>query len=217
MVNTNLLEIQNDIRTAAKKAGRRPEEIRLICVTKEAKSAQILDALSNGAKELGENRVKEAVLKHRAIGVNAIWHLIGHLQTNKVKDSLSMFELIHSVDSIKLARCIDKEAKRIGKIQKILIEVNVSGEQTKFGISPEDLGEVLESLKDLKNIEINGLMTVTPLTDQAEDSRPYFRVLRELRDKYKLKELSMGMTQDYGVAIEEGATMVRIGSAIFKK
>ena len=217
MGSTNLSEIQNDIRTAAKKAGRRPEEIRLICVTKEAKSAQILDALSNGAKELGENRVKEAVLKYRAIGDKAIWHLIGHLQTNKVKDSLSMFELIHSVDSIKLARCIDKEAKRIGKIQKILIEVNVSGEQTKFGISPEDLGEVLESLKDLKNIEINGLMTVTPLTDQAEDSRPHFRVLRELRDKYKLKELSMGMTQDYEVAIEEGATMVRIGSAIFKK
>ena len=217
MVNTNLSEIQNDIRKAAKKAGRRPEEIRLICVTKEAKSAQILDALSNGAKELGENRVKEAVLKHRAIRDNAIWHLIGHLQTNKVKDSLSMFELIHSVDSIKLARCIDKEAKRIGKIQKILIEVNVSGEQTKFGISPEDLGRVLESLKDLKNIEINGLMTVTPLTDSAEDSRPYFRVLRELRDKYKLKELSMGMTQDYEVAVEEGATMVRIGSAIFKE
>ena len=215
MIKENLLQIKSNIEKAALKVGRDPQEIRLICVTKKANSSQILDALSNGVKELGENRVKEAVFKYRAIGESAVWHLIGHLQTNKVKDSVLMFHLIHSLDSFKLAQHIDKEAKIAGKIQEVLVEVNVSGEKTKFGISPDELGDFLESVKSLENIKITGLMTVTPLASNPEDSRVYFKKLKELSHMFGLKELSMGMTQDYEVAVEEGATMVRIGSAIF--
>ena len=216
MINKNLEIVRQIIEGTARKAGRNPKDIRLICVTKEANSSQILDALSQGVAELGENRVKDAVLKHQAIADKATWHLIGHLQTNKVRDAVKMFSLIHSVDSFRLAQYIDKEAKKLGKIQEVLIEVNVSGEKAKFGISPDGLGKMLESIKDLSNIKVKGLMTVTPLTDNPQKSRPYFKSLKELRDKYSLKELSMGMTQDYEVAVEEGATMVRIGRAIFK-
>ena len=216
MINKNLEIVRQNIEVAARKAGRNPKDTRFICVTKEANSSQIMDALSQGVSELGENRVKDAVLKHQAISDKATWHLIGHLQTNKVKDALRMFALIHSVDSLKLAQYIDKEAKKIGKVQEVLIEVNVSGEKAKFGISPDGLGKMLESIKDLSNIKAKGLMTMTPLTDNAQKSRPHFKSLKELRDRYSLEELSMGMTQDYEVAVEEGATMVRVGRAIFQ-
>ncbi|MCK4463558.1 MAG: YggS family pyridoxal phosphate-dependent enzyme [Candidatus Omnitrophica bacterium] len=216
MINKNLEIVRRNIEAAARKAGRNPKDARLICVTKEANSSQILDALSHGVTELGENRVKDAVLKHRAIAGKATWHLIGHLQTNKVKDAVRMFALIHSVDSLRLAQYIDKEARKSGKVQEVLIEVNVSGEKAKFGISPDGLGKMLESIKDLGNIKVKGLMTVTPLTDNPQNSRPHFKSLKELRDRYSLKELSMGMTQDYEVAVEEGATMVRVGTAIFQ-
>ncbi len=215
MIKKNLEIVRQNIEIAARKAGRSPNDVRLISVTKEANSSQILDALSHGVTELGENRIKDAVLKHRAIGDKATWHLIGHLQTNKVKDALRIFALIHSVDSIRLAHYIDKEAGKLGKIQEVLLEVNTSGEATKFGIPPDGLGKMLESIKGLGNIKVKGLMTMTPLTDEPEKSRPYFKSLKELRDKYSLKELSMGMTQDYEVAVEEGATMVRVGRAIF--
>lgn len=217
MINKNLEIVRQNIEIAARKAGRNPKDARLICVTKEANSSQILDALSQGVTELGENRVKDAVLKHQAIADKATWHLIGHLQTNKVKDAVRMFTLIHSVDSLRLAQYIDKEARKLGKVQEVLIEVNVSGEKAKFGISPDGLGKMLESIKDLSNIKVKGLMTVTPLTDNPQNSKPHFKSLKELRDRYSLKELSMGMTQDYEVAVEEGATMVRIGRAIFKE
>lgn len=217
MIKENLEKVRNNIKKAASKAGHNPKDIRLICVTKEANSSQILDALSHGVTELGENRVKEAILKHRAIADNATWHLIGHLQTNKVKEAVNMFTLIHSVDSIKLAQYINKEAAKLGKIQDVLIEVNTSGEKTKFGISPEETHNFIESLKLLNNIKITGLMTVTPLSNNPEKSRPYFKLLKKLADQYTLKELSMGMTQDYQVAVEEGATMVRLGRAIFKE
>lgn len=216
MINKNLEIVRQNIEVAARKAGRDPKDARLICVTKEANSSQILDALSQGVTELGENRVKDAILKHQAIADKATWHLIGHLQTNKVKDAVRMFALIHSVDSIRLAQYIDKEAKKLGKVQEVLIEVNVSGEKAKFGISADGLGKMLESIKDLSNIKVKGLMTMTPLTDNPQKSRPHFKSLKELRDRYSLEELSMGMTQDYEVAVEEGATIVRVGRAIFK-
>ncbi len=216
MINKNLEIVRQNIEAAARKAGRDPKDARLICVTKEANSSQILDAVSQGVTELGENRVKDAALKHQAIADKATWHLIGHLQTNKVKDAVRMFALIHSVDSIRLAQYIDKEAKKIGKVQEVLIEVNVSGEKAKFGIPPDGLGKMLESIKDFSNIKVKGLMAMTPLTDNPQKSRPHFKTLKELRDRYSLEELSMGMTQDYEVAVEEGATIVRVGRAIFQ-
>lgn len=216
MINKSLEIVRQNIEVAARKAGRSPKGARLICVTKEANSSQILDALSQGVTELGENRVKDAILKHQAIADKATWHLIGHLQTNKVKDAVRMFALIHSVDSLRLAQYIDKEAKKLGKIQEVLIEVNVSGEKSKFGIFPDGLGRMLDSIKDLSNVKVKGLMAMTPLTDNPQKSRPHFKLLKELRDRYSLKELSMGMTQDYEVAVEEGATMVRVGRAIFQ-
>lgn len=215
MIKENLIDINARIEKAAQRAGRDPRDIRLICVTKEANSSDILDAVANGAKELGENRVKDAVLKHRAISDKVTWHLIGHLQTNKVKDAVQIFELIHSVDSLRLAQHIDKESRKITKIQEVLIEVNVSGEGTKFGITPSELGNFLKSANSFGNLHITGLMTVTPFTDTPEGSRKYFKTLKELRDKFGLKELSMGMTQDYEIAVEEGASMLRVGRAIF--
>ena len=160
MITKNLKIIRENIQKAAGKAKRNSGDIRLICVTKEAKASQILDALAQGVRELGENRVKEAILKHRAIGDKATWHLIGHLQTNKVKDAVKMFSLIHSVDTIKLAQYINKEAGKLGKVQDILLEVNVSGEKTKFGIFPEKLGNFLESMKGFSNLKVSGLMAM---------------------------------------------------------
>ncbi|NQT22939.1 MAG: YggS family pyridoxal phosphate-dependent enzyme [Candidatus Omnitrophica bacterium] len=215
MIKENLYTVNANIKRVAERANRKPGDIRLICVTKEADSSQVLDAISNGVAELGENRVREAVLKHKAIGEKVVWHLIGHLQTNKARDAVKIFSLIHSVDSVRLAQYIDKEAEKIGKIQEVLIEVNVSGEATKFGILPDKLASFIGSLKHLAHFKVKGLMTVTPFSENPENSRPYFKVLKKLCDVHGLKELSMGMTQDYEVAIEEGATMVRVGRAIF--
>jgi len=217
MIKTNIGKIILTIKEAALRAGRGFEDICLICVTKEAKSGEMLEAISGGAANLGENRVKEAILKHKAIGDRVRWHLIGHLQTNKVKDAVKIFDLIHSVDSDKLARAIDKEAEKADKIQDVLVEVNISGEESKFGINPDNLHEFLNTVRKLPNIHVTGLMTVTPFTEKPETSRPYFRRLKELADRSGLTELSMGMTQDYEVAVEEGATMVRVGRAIFQQ
>jgi len=216
MFNDKIKTIRDDIKTAARKVRRDPGSVRLICVTKEASIKAMLGAISYGIKDIGENRVKEAVIKYAEIGDTVKWHLIGHLQTNKVKDALRIFSLIHSVDSLKLAQTIQKEALKISKCQDILIEVNVSGEGSKFGIAPNELNAFLTEIKGFSNINVRGLMTVTPFSDRSETSRPYFRSLKKLADLFGLKELSMGMTQDYRVAIEEGATMIRVGRAIFQ-
>jgi pyridoxal phosphate enzyme (YggS family) len=215
MLKTNIENVRLRIEKAAKKAGRRPSDIKIICVTKEATASQIFEAMSLGLAEFGENRVKDAMLKHRALSDNAAWHMIGHLQTNKVKDAVSIFSLIHSVDSAKLAERIDKEAEKINKIQNVLLEVNVSGEDTKFGMPAEELDSMLGITKSLSHIKVCGLMAMTPLTDNPENSRKYFVKLKALAEKTGLKGLSMGMSQDYEVAVEEGATMVRVGRAIF--
>ncbi len=216
MIKDNIRNIQADIETTALKCGRDPAGIKLIVVTKEAAPEDIEQAVLGGALDLGENRVKDALAKSRDVKDSVCWHLIGHLQTNKARDAVRLFSLIHSVDSERLASCLDKEAARIGKTQDILIEVNVSGEASKFGVSPDGVKGLVEFSKGLKNISVLGLMTVAPLSQDSEAARPVFRRLKEIAMENGLGQLSMGMSQDYRVAIQEGATMVRIGSAIFK-
>ena len=216
MVRENLAHVKRRIEEAARRAGRDPNSVRLIAVTKEAEIEQVREALEAGAMDIGENRVKDALSKKNVLNSHVVtWHMIGHLQSNKAKDAVRIFSFIHSIDSVKLLHIISKEAKKTEKVQNILVEVNTSGEGTKFGIKPDSLAGFLEEAKHLSHINVLGLMTMAPFTDNSEKTRPCFKKLKELADKYKLKELSMGMTQDFEVAIEEGATMVRVGSAIF--
>ncbi len=217
MVRENLVRARKRIERAAERAGRDPHTVRLIVVTKEAEIDQMREAVEAGVTDIGENRIKDALSKKEVFDSHVLsWHMIGHLQSNKAKDAVRIFSIIHSVDSVKLAYIINKEAEKNNKIQDVLIEVNTSGEKTKFGLKPENIENFLKETKHLKHINILGLMTMAPLAGDAGSVRPYFRKLKELADIHKLKELSMGMTQDFEVAIEEGATMVRIGSAIFK-
>ena len=225
MIAENLASVRQRVARACEKSGRSLEEVRLVCVTKEASIEDARAVLGLGGKDLGENRVQEAVSKYGAIDDKAAWHLVGHLQTNKAKDAVKIFSLIHSVDSIRLAKEIDKEAKKIGKTQDILIQVNVSGEATKFGVTPDEAISLIKEISLYPNISMKGLMTIAPEVDDPQTVRPYFRALKELQNKlneirdtkYEIRELSMGMTNDFEVAIEEGSTMVRIGRAIFQK
>jgi len=221
MIADNLKSVTQRIARCCERSGRPESAVKLVSVTKEADIEDIQTAILAGVTDIGENRVQDAILKHEAIGDRVTWHLIGHLQTNKAKDAVKIFSLIHSVDSIRIAEAIDKEAQKIGKIQDVLVQVNISGESTKFGASPEDVSNILEECALYNNINIKGFMTIVPQTSDPEAVRKYFRALRELRDRMSsareanYKELSMGMTDDFEVAIEEGATHVRIGRAIF--
>lgn len=216
MIADNLKSVRQRISRCCEKIGRPSEDVRLICVTKEAGIPQIEEALGLGVNDLGENRVQDLVAKYKVIGDRAVWHLIGHLQTNKARDAVKIASLIHSVDSIRLAKEIDKEAGKIGKVQDCLVQVNVSGEKSKFGIAPESVIDFIRELSLYPNINIKGLMTIAPEVEDPEEVRLCFRKLRELRDKInKDYWLSMGMSHDFEVAIEEGADMVRIGRAIF--
>ena len=223
MITDNLKSVRQRIAKCCEKSGRKPSDVELVCVTKEASVNQIDEALNSGAHIIGENRVQDAVLKHRSIGSRAVWHLIGHLQTNKVKDAVKIFSLIHSVDSTRLTAEIDREAKKIEKVQDILVQVNVSGEKTKFGIAPDAVIGFLKEASLYPNINIIGLMTIAPETGSPERSRPHFRALKELKDEINalniarctLRILSMGMSNDFEAAIEEGSGLVRIGRAIF--
>ena len=225
MIADNLKSVTQRIAKCCKKVGRSPEEVQLVCVTKEACADEIEEVLDSGVHILGENRIQTALIKYKSIGDRAIWHLVGHLQTNKAKDAVNIFSLIHSVDSARLAKEIDKAAKKINKIQDVLIQVNTSGEKTKFGASPESVIDIFKEISLYPNITIKGLMTIASEVDDPEKARPYFRALRELRDKinpihntqYTIPILSMGMSGDFEVAIEEGSNMVRIGRAIFKR
>ena len=173
---------------------------------------RIEEAIAAGQALFGESKVQEAKAKIPVVSSRARWHFVGHLQSNKARDAVELFELIHSVDSVKLAVELNKWAERAGKTQAILLEVNVSGEASKYGMRPEDVAAALAQINALPRVEVRGLMTVPPA---GKDPRPYFRQLRELRDRLGLRELSMGMSHDFQIAIEEGATMVRIGTAIF--
>jgi pyridoxal phosphate enzyme, YggS family len=224
MIAENLKAVRQRISMSCERSGRPVDAVKLVCVTKEASIPEIEEVLALGVKDIGENRVQDALVKYKAIGGGLAWHMIGHLQTNKVRDAVGISSLIHSVDSLRLAEAIDREAKRAGKIQDVLIQVNVSGEESKFGISRDEVRPFFEKAASYNNVNIAGLMTIAPEAGDPEDARPHFRALRELRDqlneiqdtRYKIQILSMGMTNDFEVAIEEGSTMVRIGRAIFK-
>ncbi len=219
----NFKEIIDRIALAAQRAGRDPSSVKLIAVTKTVDIKRIREAVAAGASALGENRVQEAREKIEQLGSLAGWHLIGHLQSNKAKYAVKLFELIHSIDSLELAQEVDKQAAKIGKIQDVLIEVNISGETSKAGIPADDAANLIRKTAALKNISIKGLMTMPPFFDNPEEARPYFKKLRDLSvqidlDKIpnvSMEELSMGMSGDFEVAVEEGATMVRVGTAIF--
>lgn len=225
MLLENTSKIFKKICHSAMRAGRDPGEVKLIAVTKTVSISTIYEAIEIGLRIFGENRVQEAQkkiedLRLRIKNTNIQWHLIGHLQKNKAKYAVQLFDLIHSVDSVELAKEINKNAEKIEKIQRILIQVKLSQENTKHGASEDNLNLLLEEIMGLKNLKVEGLMTIPPFFDNPEDARPYFKRLREIRDEFTesgfdLPELSMGMSGDFEVAIEEGATMVRIGTAIF--
>jgi len=222
-IKENLGKIKQRIRAKSELVGRDPQEITLVAVAKTVEVDRIEEAIASGVNIIGESRVQEANEKYEKLGNKVIWHLVGHLQRNKAKDAVKIFDLIHSVDSVKLAKEIDKQARNGGKIQKILIEVNVSGEESKYGLRPEEVIPFLKEISELPNIRVKGLMTMAPLYENPDYSRPHFRKLRELLEEVKtqniinvkMKYLSMGMTNDFEVAVEEGSNMVRIGRAIF--
>jgi pyridoxal phosphate enzyme (YggS family) len=222
-VADNLKTVMDRIAFAAKRAGRDPSSVRLVVVTKTIDIERIREAVSSGATLLGENRVQEAKEKIEKLGPIASWHLIGHLQTNKAKYAVKLFDLVHSVDNLELAKEIDRQASKIGKVQSVLIEVNIAGEASKAGMAVKAAPALVREIAKLKNVSIQGLMTMPPFSDDPEDSRPYFCVLRELAESIakenipgvSMQELSMGMSGDFEVAVEEGATMVRVGTAIF--
>ncbi len=216
----NIKEVKNRIREAAIRVGRNPDQVRLVAATKLVDVAKIKEAISAGIGIIGENRVQEALPKIKEIGPIVSYHFIGHLQTNKVKYIVGLFDLIHSVDNIHLAAEINRRSRAT---QKVLVEVNLAKEESKFGLSPEDTVETMKEIARLPMVSIIGLMTIPPFHEDPERSRLYFRRLRELAEEIRGKgikgismdELSVGMSNDFEVAIEEGATIVRIGTAIF--
>ena len=215
MIKENILRVKESITAVCAKIKADPEKISLVCVTKGRSVEQILEAVNSGLRCLGENRVKEAREKYRQVP-EAEWQMVGHLQLNKVKDALRIFSLIHSVDSIELAQEINKQALKINKVQDILLEVKTSPEVTKFGFKPEVLLDAFEEISSLDNLRVKGLMTIAPAVNNTEEARQYFTKLRQLRDRLNPGWLlSMGMTDDFEVAIEEGADIIRLGRAIF--
>jgi len=210
---------------AAMKADRSPDEVQLIAVTKTVAVGAIREAVDCGLRVFGENRVQEAKRKIMSEEMQSMsevlaWHFIGHLQTNKAKDAVQLFDLIHAVDSAELVDEIDRQAEKIGKIQRVLVEVKLSEEETKYGMAEDALLPFLERIRGKKHVTVEGLMTIPPFLEDVKRARPYFRRLRELREHaetagFILPELSMGMSHDFEMAIEEGSTMVRIGTAIF--
>jgi len=222
-ITANINKIKQRIAAAAARCNRAPDSIKLLAVTKTVPLPAIEQAIKAGITALGENYVQEAKEKIAVIGQRVSWHMIGHLQTNKAKYTVNLFDYIHSVDRLELAAEIDKRARLIGRKINILIEINVSGEKTKNGITALEAIELIKNVSMLDCVSIKGLMTMAPYSTNPENSRPYFSELRNLRNKIisegitniQMEELSMGMTDDFEIAIEEGATIVRIGRAIF--
>ena len=223
MIKENVAEVEARIQAACKRAGRRREEVTLIAVSKTKPVSDIYEIIETGIKDYGENKVQEMCDKMEIIQEPLNWHMIGHLQRNKVKYIVDKAKLIQSVDSLRLAQQISQEAIKKEVEVDILIEVNVAEEASKFGLSTEEVIQMIEAIAKLPAVHIKGLMTVAPFTDNPEDNRPYFRNLKQLAvdidgkniDNVTMSVLSMGMTGDYEVAIEEGATMVRVGTGIF--
>jgi pyridoxal phosphate enzyme (YggS family) len=222
-VADNIRQIRAAMAEAARRSGRPASSVRLMAVTKTVDDDRILAAIRAGVEIIGENYVQEAKRKIEKMGNETEWHMIGHLQTNKAKYAVRLFDMIHSVDRLELAAELDRRARAAGRVIKVLIEVNVAGEETKSGIPLVSARDLVRAVAPLENLSIQGLMTMPPWFDDPEEARPFFRALRELRDqitaegipRVEMQELSMGMTGDYAVAIEEGATVVRIGRGIF--
>lgn len=216
----NLEEVRGRIAAAAHKAGRDPAQVRLVAVSKTVPAERIKEAVAAGQRLFGENYLQEARGKIEALGEAATWHFIGHLQSNKAKGAVELFDLIHGVDRPKLAAALEAAAAAMDKVQEILLQVNLAGEASKSGAAPEAAPGLLREISRLPHLRVMGLMTMPPFLD-PEAVRPYFRALREWRDRLQdssglpLPELSMGMSGDYEVAVEEGATLVRVGTAIF--
>lgn len=223
MIKENLEEVEKRIQVACERAGRKREEITLIAVSKTKPIEDLKEAYDLGVRIFGENKVQELTEKYEALPEDIQWHMIGHLQTNKVKYIVDKAALIHSVDSLKLAETIEKEAAKKDCIANILIEVNVAQEETKFGVHSDEVIPLIEKIALLPHVRIQGLMTIAPFVENSEENRTIFRSLQKLSvdimqkniDNVNVSILSMGMTNDYEVAIEEGATMIRVGTGIF--
>lgn len=226
MIAENLGTVRERIGAAARRCGRDPASVSLVAVTKTFGPERIEEALSAGITDFGENYVQELRAKRESVGEKPIrWHFIGHLQTNKVKYIADYVHLIHSVDSLKLAEEIHRRGERIGRSIDVLIEVHTTDEATKYGTPPDQVVSLARSISELDRINVCGLMTMGPFSDNPEDSRPAFRIVRELQrelqnlalPRVSARELSIGMTHDFEIAIEEGATIVRLGTALFGK
>jgi len=222
-VRDNIARIRNIIADAALRSGRKASDVRLMAVTKTVDDDRIMEAIKAGVDIIGESYIQEAKRKIEKMGRPIEWHMIGYLQSNKAKYAVRLFDMIHSVDRMDLALELDRRSKAISLVMKVLIEVNISGEETKSGVPYKEVIQLIRDVSALNNLSIQGLMTMPPWFDDPEDARPYFVSLRELRDKIiaesisrvEMRELSMGMSGDYEVAVEEGATIVRIGRSIF--
>lgn len=223
LLEENIANVKSKIKFAAERAGRDPENIDIVAVTKTIPPEIIQKAVDSGLALLGENRVQEARDKKELVNGNVQWHLIGHLQRNKVKMALSLFSMIQSVDSLPLAEEIQKRAEQIQQAVDVLVQVNIGREKTKYGIDPDNTKSFVEKIALFPNLRVRGLMTIAPFKQNPEEVRPYFRQLREIFENIKqapinnvnMEYLSMGMSNDFEVAVEEGANMVRIGTGIF--
>jgi len=217
----NLERVREQIAQAAAKVGRAPGEVELVAITKTHAAEKVREAIQAGQSLFGESRVQEGRAKIPELPSAIRWHFVGHLQKNKIRHALPLFEMIHSIDSLALAQEVNRIAEEEGMHPRVLLEINVAGEGSKFGFAPDKLREQMEELLALPRLSVLGLMTIPPLSEEPEASRKYFIQLRELRDRVQTEfrvdfaQLSMGMTQDYAVAVEEGATLVRVGTAIF--
>lgn len=223
MLAENLKQIEENIAKACEKAGRKREEVTLVAVSKTKPVSMLSEVYDLGVRDFGENKVQEICEKREQLPADIRWHMIGHLQRNKVKYIIKDTAMIHSVDSYRLAEEINIQAKKADRIVPVLIEVNIAGEMSKFGVAKEDALQLVKEIAHLENVRIRGLMTIAPYVENPEENRPYFQKIRELSvdiakeniDNVDMDVLSMGMTGDYMVAIEEGATIVRVGTGIF--
>ncbi len=219
----NCRRVLEGVRRAAERSGRDPGQVKLLAATKTQPVSAVRAAVEAGVRLLGENYVQEAQAKKEVVGGHAEWHLIGHLQRNKARAAVDLFSVIQTLDNLRLARILDREGREQGRDIHVLAEVNLAGERSKTGVAGEGLVPLLREVSELERVRVRGLMIVPPFAEDPEASRPYFRRLRELRDSVNdlglpnvaLEELSMGMTHDYEVAVGEGSTLVRVGTALF--
>ncbi len=222
-INKNISKVKKHVNRSAKEAGTNPDDIEIVAVTKTVEADVIKEAINHGITSIGENRVQELVKKYEIIGDKVKWHMIGHLQRNKVKYIIDKVSLIHSLDSYRLAVEINKRAKNKDLVMPCLLQVNISGEESKHGVKAEETEELLRKIGLLEHVAIMGLMTIAPYTQNPEETRKYFRALREMSENIRekkiknitMKYLSMGMSNDFEVAVEEGGNLIRVGSKIF--